>query len=188
MSNRKKAKGHVTQDEPDENSMWIATEPTLDGTSFMVTIRIGQDRSFALTVDEAHAHARKIMDAVAIAEYDAAVVAQLKSIGKFEDDDIMAMLNDFRADRPPYDNTGTEPFEYLPGLGRTDMRPALLMKVEGKAWGSLDPERAKRHALGLIEATTAADLDAAYLRMLRGVVGVPEGTARGMVADLANHR
>ena len=170
----------------DQDSIWIKTEPSLDGQTYVVTIEASADRAVTLTPDSALRHAGAVMTAVARAEHDAAVYRQL---GKLVPDQraVGELIVDLRADRPELDHAATEPLRIQPGVNQKG-KPFLVLFLDDKPVGQWDPADARHHALGVIEAVAAADLDAGYYRCLRNLVGIDENRARHAVADLINHR
>lgn len=176
-------------DDEQEKGLWIITEPTIEGNAFAVVVKV-DGRGYALTTDDAFRHARQIFTALAYAEYDAAVLHQMHD--RLGEDQTKMLLHDIQQDRAPYEVKATPPFSYLPAVG-TDRKTGktsgvIALEVSGTHWGVMTGEQAREHAIGLIQATSAAELDAAYLRTLRGVVGLDEGRARTVVAELAEHR
>lgn len=180
--------------EPKETGIWIRStarqgkEGVLAG--YDVVIDIGGDRSIALSEDEAFKHARILLRACAMAEYDHSVYQQM--LARMDDPDIAySVVQDLQRDRAPFnpDFESTKPFTYLPGLARDDARtPLIQLRVDDKPVGLWDLNEARKHAFVLIEAPQAAELDEVYLKVLRGVIGLEEDLARRVVGGLAEHR
>jgi hypothetical protein len=171
----------------DDHQIWLTTEPTLDGKSFMVVIEYSKDRSIALGKQSAFEYAHKILTAVQYAEYDAAVFAQMKE--RLDDDVACAqVVDDLRKSRPEVSFVGFEPFALVPGVSVFTGKPFLTVMLDGKADGQMDLDGAREHALMALEALTVADLDNTYLKVMRDTIGLPEETARAVVANLVRYR
>lgn len=175
-------KARVTE----ESAVWIKTEPSIDGSTYMVTIEFSDDRSIPMTPDTAPRYAMTILQAVARAEYDAAVYRQL---GKLISDQnsVAQLIVDLRKDRPDVDQSATGPLRIEPGVNR-DGEPFLHVHIDDELIGQWTMQGAREHALTALEATIEADLDSGYYRSLAGLVGLEEARARQVIEDLANHR
>lgn len=170
----------------DDGSIWVRTEPTLDGKGFIVTLSLGSDYAVTLTPTRAMAYASTLLAAVADAEYDHAIMRQLTKDGNDEDPAIWRFITDFRKDRPRREGAG---LVFEGGVAYRNKLPFIAIKDQGgKGVGQLNPAKARRHALDVLEARIGADLDATYLRMLRADVGLEESVARAAVAQLGEHR
>lgn len=171
---------------PDTDGLWIHTEPSADGSTYVVTISFTEDRALTLTPDAAGPYAATVLAAAQRAEHDAAVFTQLRKRGL---DTKMAAgtIVDLREDRPDLDHEATAPMMLDSGVTGQG-KPFLTMRVDGRPVGQLTPRGAREHAQMALEAVTAADLDAAYYRYLAGTCRLPEPTARAAVQDLADHR
>jgi hypothetical protein len=170
--------------------VWIRTEPTLDDDGYMVTLSVGEDAAVTMTPDRAFAYARTLLGHIARADHDAAVVRQMrKVIGT----DAKAMRNiaqlilDMRSDRPPLDDESTAPLRYEPGVNQSH-KGFIACFHQGEQFGTWSLKAAKRHALGMIEVVENANLDAAYLRALTGLVGIDKPRALNVIDDLAKFR
>lgn len=170
--------------------VWIRTEPTLDGDGYMVTLSVGEDAAVTMTPERAFAYARTLLGHISRADYDAAVVRQMrKVIGT----DAKAMQNiaqlilDLRSDRPPLDDAATHPLRYEPGVNQSQ-KGFIACFHDDEQFGTWSLKAAKRHALGMIEVVESADLDAAYVRALTGLVGLDKARALNVVDDLGKFR
>lgn len=170
----------------EESVVWIKTEPSLDGTTYTVTIEADADRAIVLTPDTALAYASAVLGAAARAEYDAAVYRQLCAFD-LEVEAVAQMITDLRRDRPPLDTAATKPLALEPGVNAKG-EPFLVVLVEEDRVGQWSVPAAREHALIVLEAVAVADLDAGYLQALRGLIGLDEDRARAVVGDLGNHR
>jgi hypothetical protein len=61
------------------DAIWIKSEPDAQGR-YHLYLELGEDDVVPLGVDDAYGWAREVLSAVAAAEYDAAVMRQLKSL------------------------------------------------------------------------------------------------------------
>lgn len=171
----------------EQTLVWIRTEPTVDGKSFMVVIEIDEDHAITLDRENANAYAYAILEAVARASYDAAVYSQIRT--RISEDPHVAghLIVDLREERPPIDFSIMAPMSFRDGVNQKG-KPFLTILFNDEPAGQWDLQDAREHALGVLEAIVVAELDSGYLRALRGLVGLPEGTARNTVDDLQNYR
>lgn len=173
-------------DLPEPTSVWVKTEPTLDGSKYVVTLEASNDVSFAFDPDSAMRYASYVHAMAAYAEYDAAALAQMTLKLALDEGDAVQFVSSMRADRPTPEHEW--PLSLTPGVSMQTKKGFLTIHVAGEAVGQWDPEDARGHASHVIEAVTVADLDSAYVRLLRGSVGVSDSTARQVVDDLQNYR
>ena len=170
-----------------EDSVWIRTEPSVDGKTFMVTVEFTEDRSITLDRQGAFEYAHAILTAVQYAEYDAAVYQQMKS--RIPDEQTaMQLVVDMRAERPEPDFSNYAPFALAPGVSMWSGKAFLRVMLDGKTAGQWELDAAREHAMMAIEALIVADLDNAYLKILKGLVGLEDEKARQVVADLVRFR
>jgi len=169
-----------------ESAVWIKTEPSVDGSTYMVTVEIDNDRAIALTPDSAPRYAMTILEAIARAEYDAAVYQQLHTLVP-DQLAVAQIIRDLRKDRPDIDTSATKPLEIEPGVNSKG-KPFLDVLIDGKKVGHWTMQAAREHVLAALEVTAVADLDAGYYRALIGLVGLDEARARNVVDDLQHHR
>jgi hypothetical protein len=167
-----------------DEAIWVRTDPTPDGV-YRVTMTWGDDRALVLDREAAAAHAGEVLAAVAEAEYDAAVVRQLTTLTGDQENALMVVrgLRKDRASAAPTTGLGL-----VPGVSAFTRRAYLKILMDGKPIGQWDPADARQHATFVLEAVRVAELDSAYLRMLRGVVGLDDQTARGTVGGLGQYR
>lgn len=168
--------------------VWIKTEPTLDGSGYVVTLDASDDVSVTLTPDQAFKHAQGILAAAHRAAYDAAVMRQMTRGWEFPFQHAGELVMAMRDDRPPLDPADTAPLFLEPGVTPTDLRPFLLVHINGEKVGQWDVEQAQQHARWVLSMAGVADLDSGYYRMLRTQADVEEHQARSAVGDLANYR
>ncbi len=168
-----------------EPSVWIRTVPDMGGT-YRVVLEIDDDTSHPLDAGAAMTYARAVLSAVARAEHDAAIVRQMRKISDGNGLQMASeLVGSIRADRPPI--AWPTPLQLDPGVSMATGDAFLRILVKGEPVGQWTPGDARDHALGVLEAVEAADLDGAYLRALRGV-GIDDGRGRSVVDDLVNYR
>ena len=164
--------------------LWVRTEPTPDGTAYMVVIETADDHAFTLDRTDALEYAASVTAIAARAEYEAAVVAQLRAADT-PHEGIAEIVWGLRARRTPIAfPTG---IEFAAGVN-ADADPFIRVDVDGTAPGQIAPAAARGHAQAVLDALEVAQLDADYLEHLVVAVGVDEPTARHVVEDLATHR
>lgn len=174
----------MTNDD-ERDAFWIRTEPTVDGNAYIVTLSISEDHAVTLTPARANQYAGALLGAVAEAEYDAAIVQQMTDKLSLDMATTAQLIRDMRAERTQKLAAG---LTFEPGVSQRKQHPFVMIVRDGQPIGQLDAPAARRHALHVLEAVPVADLDAAYLKVLRGIVGTPEGTARQVIADIDNYR
>jgi hypothetical protein len=179
------------QEQPEQEpaATWVRTEPVPGGTGYMVVVEVGDDVSRALTPQLATDFASHLHRVAAIAEYEAAVLAQLTRGLKLPKSAAVQVILDMRADRPET-RPGTWPLDLVPGVAIRDGSPFISVALphRKKPFGQWDPDSARRVAGHLLEAIAAADLDLAYHRELVGAVGVTAEVAGQVIDDLAKWR
>jgi hypothetical protein len=173
-------------DEPD--NVWVTSEPSPDGSTYMVSLTVGEDVAVALDRDRADRYIWAINAAINYAAYDAAVVRQMKSRPGLPMEAIGQLIVDLRKDRPPIDADATAPFRYEPVVAAKSLTPFLHIHVGGKRLGQWTLDDARQHIRHVMEVLTTADLDAAYYRCLVGLVGTEPPRARNVVMELAKWR
>ena len=166
--------------------VWVRTEPTVDGSGYVVTLEASDDVAVTLTPDVALRHAQGVLAAAHRAAYDAAVLRQMTQKFNFALSDAGKLAMELRSDRPPLDPTDTAPLWLEPGV-KLDLKPFLIVHINGERVGQWDVDQAERHAHIVLAAVGVADLDSGYYRMLRST-GVEEPQARAAVEDLVNFR
>lgn len=161
--------------------LWVSNDPTPDGV-YRTTIVINDDFSMVLNPDRAIIYARTFIDAGIRAVYDAAVYAQLTGLG-IGRNDAGRFITDLRQERPPLDEAAIAPLRLEPGVNSKGV-PFVGLYLHDKPTGQMDAEATMNHGRHVLEVVTAADYDASYLRMLKGVVGVSTSVAQGAVSGL----
>jgi hypothetical protein len=184
---RHRAKSSQLPEDEDCGVVWIKTEPTLDGSGYMVTLEASDDVAVTLTPDQAFRHAQGILAAAHRAAHDAAVLRQMTRGWEFPLQHAGHLIQSMRDDRPPLDPADTAPLFLEPGVAPADLRPFLIVHINGEPVGQWDVEQAKQHAMAVLSMAGVADLDSGYYRLL-STQGIEEHQARGAVDDLANYR
>lgn len=175
------------------SDVWIRTEPTMDGSGYMVTLSVGEDAIVHLDPERAFAHARTVMGYVFRADHDAAIVKQmskvLKGSQKTQQDEMLAiaeLIRDIRADRPPLDDEATAPLRFASGVNQSK-KGFLEVWYGDEQLGTWSTKAAMKHAVFVMGAVEGANLDAAYKRALVGLVGIDPARAENIVDDLGKY-
>jgi hypothetical protein len=171
----------------EESMVWIKTEPSLDGSTYVVTVEVSADRAIILSPESAPRYAMTILAAVARAEYDAAVYRQMSAVMPDDKRAVGGLISDLRADRPDIDLSATAPLEIRPGVNK-DAEPFLTVLIEDEPVGQWTIADANEHVLVALQVSAVADLDAGYYRVLTGIVGIEPDRARTIIDDLQHHR
>lgn len=166
--------------------IWVVSDVAPDGT-YVTTVQASDDTAVVLNRKRALRYAMAVYTAVAYAEYDAAVLNQLVSMGIGQE---MAArcIADLRADRAPVDDAATDPLRFVPLVTATGRTPALYVDLGGRRIGQWTPADGRQHAGHVLDICAGVDLDAAYHRFLRGPVGLDDGRARAVVGTLGRYR
>lgn len=172
--------------------MWVRSGRSPTG-AYTAVVEFGKDFARSLLPHQIDAYTNAIFTAVAYAEYDAAVLNQLRSPGVGREpipaQYVIATIREFRGSRPPIDQQTLRPMVVHPAVGMTTGRPFLETRIRGTQykwkWGT---GQALEHVERVREAVIIADLDAAYRRYLNGVIGLDAPTAAAAVGALADHR
>jgi len=173
---------------PDEDVLWVKTEPDPDGKTYLTVINVG-DRAWALTPAGALRYAAACCAAATVAEHESAVYRLLTIKTEMPPEVVGAVIGDLRADRPPPDDEATAPLRLAPGVShRAGSPPFIALWLDDRQIGQWDPADARQHGMHVLEVTAGADLDAALHRYLVGTCEVPDGSARAMIEDLSNYR
>lgn len=166
----------------DEQAVWVRTQPSTSGRTYVVSIDFNADTSATLNPAAAAAYASGVLTAAMRAAHDAGVFTQLTERG-IPEADVARTILDLRNDRPDLPSTGTS-LALVPGVNPQGV-PFLVVEIDGKATGQWTVEDGRNHATHVLEAVHAADLDAAYHRYLMGVIGLDNESATAAVDDLA---
>lgn len=167
-------------------AIWVVSDVAPDGT-YVCTVQAGDDLAVTLDRQRAVAYAMALYTAVGYAEYDAAVLAQLTTLGV---GDRMAAqcVADLRADRAPVDDAATTPLRFVPLVTAAKREPGLFIEIGGRRVAQWTTADGRQHAGHVLDIVAAVDLDAAYHRFLRGPVALDDDRARAVVGSLSEHR
>jgi hypothetical protein len=144
-------------------------------------------RTYArLDARSALAHAAAVLAHAQHAEYDAAVLTQLHTLGLPIEaaGESIAGLRDKR--RVP-SAADTAPLRLEPGV-TTAGKPFIAIKLHGEPVGQWDIPDARAHAMYVMEAVEGARLDTDYRNYLVQEVGLDDNRASQVVHGLADHR
>lgn len=169
----------------DDEGLWVRSDVMPDGT-YVVTVSFDADHVWVLDRAGALRYAVACVAAAQRAEYDAAVFRLTTERLDLDHRTGAAALLSLRLDRPPPDDDATRPLTFAPGVTARG-KPFLTILLDGEPAGQLDPPALRSHAMNVLEAPAAADLDAGFLRFLLSS-GLDEPTARAAVGDIANWR
>ncbi|WP_026923307.1 hypothetical protein [Glycomyces arizonensis] len=172
--------------EPDyTNAIWVESEPLPDG-AYTVAIHYTPDRSISLNAPLARAYARDVTGAISTAEYAAAVLRQLTTIG-VDEDNAAPTVGDLMG-KAWKGLDLADGVRAVPLISQRDRRPYVRIDVDGHPLTQWEPVDAHDHVMNVMNVAAAARLDSAYYEFLKGPLDLPEEKARGLVADLAQHR
>lgn len=167
-----------------EDQVVVRTEPTLDGDGYIVTVEFSDDETLALDQEAAYAYAAYVLAACVRAQYDAGVMRQMKALG-VPKDAATQMVSDLRKGRPSLDHRW--PITLEPIVSIYDGHPRLNVHYGRTLRGQWEISPAQDHALGVLEALEAADLDTAYHHALVSKVGIETERARAVVQDVGSY-
>lgn len=179
----------IGQDAPP--SVWVKSDVSPTG-AYIVTIEYTSDHVRSLTPIEVEQYAQAWTMAMHYAEYDAAVLNQLRTKlqpGPDSDRNIAGVLLSMRKNRVMFDHKALKPLIVRPCISERTGEPFLAVRIAGTQvkW-RWDPIDVINHVQYVHETIVVADLDAAYRRFLIAHVGLDDDTARSVVADLASFR
>jgi hypothetical protein len=171
----------------DQEAVWIKSEPDENG-AYHLYLELGPDDVAPLNAATAYGWARQVLSAVAQAEHDAAVIAQVRSLG-MPVESAAAIVSGLRADRAPSIPVDAVPgLALVPGVSSITGRGFLRLERHGKPVGQWEVQDARVHALAVIEALEVTTLDSAYFRALTGRIGIDRNRAMQVIGDLGRHR
>jgi len=168
----------------DDVTLWVGSERSPEGT-YITTVNYGQDIARTLNRDEAKDYAQTCVARAIQAEHDSALFALFKGMGVSFSDIAKMIAEDLRPDRP-VDEAATAPFGFEPAVGMKG--PFIHFTVNGKPTGGhLSTGKLKSHALDVLSALAAADLDQAFYRFATGALGQSKDRAAAVVSSLGSH-
>jgi hypothetical protein len=156
-----------------------------DGT-YVAAIHYDADRSRVITEADALRYVLTVHEAAARAEHDAAVVAQLTSLG-LDMPTVGQALAELRDARRPLDDAATAPLRLVPGVSADRGVGFLDIHIDDRHVGQWDPSDARDHAGDVLAVLAVVDLDTAYRRYLSETISLDQAQAENVVAALAKH-
>lgn len=174
-------------DDVDEASaaVWCRSAVLPDGS---YGLRIdGPDVSFGLTRERAAEYAAAAIGAATAAEHDAAVYTQLRKLGVPIEATAVVLGEQLRPARQAARDEATRPLRFVTVLAESGRPSVNVSAGDSEPFTQWAPADVRDHALNVLIALAAADLDQAYLAVLTREVGLDENRARAAVADLGNH-
>jgi hypothetical protein len=168
---------------PGEQVLSVISDRTFDGV-YVPTIAVDDRHLLTLDRDRALLYVAAWAEAIARAEFDAAVLAQLTGIGIDEQMAVAVIVKDLRPDRPPIDTTGTAPLRLEPILSVRTKRGQVAAYLGDEHIIQLDAPTVYDHIAKVLPVVMTCDLDAAYRRFALGQLEQPEWRADAMVDDL----
>lgn len=175
----------------DAQNVWVRSHPDQDG-AYRVQMELGPDDAIGLDDRTGVLWAMHVIRALVEAEYDAAVIAQLRATG-LDLDSAAALITGMREVRRDVRHAaGLESpipdLHLTPGVSAFTSSPFLGIHRNGAQIGQWDPDDAREHAAGVLEILEAAVLDEIYRRTLIDVAGFEAPLAETVVDQLAQHR
>lgn len=170
-----------------ENATTVAVDLLPDG-KYAVGIHYGLDHSVALNPLQALTYVTKLYRVASSAEYGAAVLAQLSTLGLSDDKALPTVGEILGKAWDGLDLANT--VQAIPLIAKADRRPCVRFDLENKPFAHIQVPAAdaREHAAAVQHAAANVLLDSEYHRFLRGPLNLPDDRARDLVADLAQHR
>lgn len=150
----------------------------VDG-KYQAVLDLENGTCYALTAEGTIKHAKNVMRAITQAEYDAAVLKQLKGNNAVQ---VIALLRDTRA---PIE--WASPLTLEPNVSNTTGEAYLTIRINGSPVGHWTPSEARIYALGVLEAYEVANCDNEYFSIMT-TVGLEEPLSRRLISDLESYR
>lgn len=166
-------------------AVWVESDRTPTG-AYRATIHPTPDVSIPLDRRRALGYARAVITACEYADYDAAVIAQMRAagLGLVDAAGYVAALREMRRPVPDGD---TAPLTYVPIVSQYDWRPYVHVYLHDAPLTQWTPDEARGHAMHVLSAAVAAHLDQRYYWHLTRTGATPEQAA-ALVHDLHRHR
>lgn len=170
--------------EGNEEGLWARSWALPYGKGYGIRINVGET-SWTMGRDAALAYAAAFVAAATAAEHDTAVFRMMTDRMGLDPAVVVAVIGrDIRPDRPT-NADATRPVVLAPAVGQKGPFVKLLLNEEQV--GELTPADAREHALAVLDALAAGDLDSALRRVLVGPVGIDEARASAVIASLADY-
>jgi hypothetical protein len=167
-----------------EVTVWLNTQLQPD-EQYIVTLSIGEDYAVELTVELALSHAVEVLRHVALADYAQAIRKQMTRIGT-EAEAVEDLLRSLVPKLPLA--APVTALAMMPAINRKTGEPLLQLSFKDELLGVWTLQQARSHALGVLEAMLAADLDTSYRQVLMDVVELDGNTAAGVISDIGTQR
>lgn len=168
-------------------------DPITNG--YFCTVHIGDDFAFTITRDKAVAYAAQVLAVTEQADHDTAVMRLLvEKLSLPIEQASQFVIRDLRPDRPPTNHEATWPLELYAGVSMNPKTKqlgghiVLAKKGEQREVGRFEIAGIRMHALSVLQATYAADMDSGLYRALRGLFELEPNRSRAVIEDLANYR
>lgn len=175
----------------DGENIWVLTEPQDDGT-YSIVLQFNQDRTMALSPEEAVGYGLTLLAAGARAEYDVAVARQLTQKLKIRPRDALTQVQELRDSRSPLTSirnmTVTSGVALDGKLEDMKVRAFVQVSLDDEALAQLDVQGARHHAQGVLEMVEVQKLDAGYRHALIHDIQVTDNIALQVVQDLGKFR
>jgi hypothetical protein len=165
--------------------VWVESDVHADGR-YGITVRAG-DVARGLSEQEALVHAAAVLVAVQRAEYDAATLSLLTSIG-IDNETAVLSIQELRTARPVIDPEALAPLLLAPGVSAFTGKPFLTVMAGDLTVGQWSVDQARRHAVAALEVAEVVRLDQALFDWLVSEVDLDEGRARAVVHSIGEHR
>ena len=168
-------------------AVWVESDRTPTG-AYRATIHPTPDVSISIPLDyrRATAYALAVVTACEYADYDAAVIAQMRAAG-LGLTDAAGYVAALREMRRPVADSDTTPLTYVPIVSQHDWRPYVHVYLHDEPLTQWTPDEARGHAMHVLSAVVAAHLDQRYYWHLIRTGATPEQAAM-TVHDLRRHR
>lgn len=163
----------------------VSSDVSALGT-YTCQLTLGQELLRVLDREEALTYCTELTWAITCAEYDAAVLKQLKAVEGLEMVHVTMVVQGIRQDRRPVLSSPTHPVSYEPIVSHRDLQPRITAVCGDTRW-QWDLDVARQHVSQVMEVAAGVDMDASYFQYLRSAVDVDMGTARNMVRLLREH-
>lgn len=167
-------------DQGPEQTIWCRADRDPFSGQYLLTVSYDDDHVLALNGDGLHQYAATLTAALMRGRYVEAVRRQFASIG-LPEDVALPTIQQFREELPElpeFDTFRIEPIVSYEG------RVSVMISQDGKRVAQLLPRNVREHIVHAYQVYAAADLDAAYARFARGVIGIDAGRAAAMVGTL----
>jgi hypothetical protein len=173
----------------------VVTDFDMITSSYHCTVHVGNDFAFGIDRDRVIPYASQVLAVTEQADHDTAVMRLLhEKLGMPLEEVATFVSRDLRPDRPPTNHEATWPLELYAGVGmdprtgKLSGHVVLSKKGEQRELGRFPIPGIRYHALTVLQATYAADMDGALYRQLKGSMELEPNTVRGVIEDLANYR